>query len=681
MPRPPRRVLPLVGSRQETLDRALQALGPRRPEDVLWVSRALEDVDPFEVTSPAALRRRLGGSTHAVVLDGHDGLHADVLAACPGFLLAGGTLVLRLPPEPVAPVHLAVHPSRVVHRSAGTIFEGRLRAALGAAPRCDAEGVPGGSPPTEGTPEQQAIVDTLLEAVRAERPSLHALLARRGRGKSTALGQVLGQAAREGRRVALCAPDPTAGAVAAEAAGVVLPFLTPEQALAADPTDAPWDVLAIDEAARCPVPWLRALARHHGGTLLFATTTGGYEGTGQGFVLRFLASLRDDPRPLHRHHLHAPIRWDAEDPLETWLDGILLDHATPGTLLAEGSAAVRFEHVAPDRLASDDLVLQQVHGLLQHAHYRTTPADLQRLLDGPNLYLHAAFEGPSVVAVNLVAVEGGLPPADAVAMRDGGLRIRGHALPDTLVCHMGALDAALGCWIRSVRLAVHPERRRRGLARALADHVHRHHLSPARRHGPVDGFGTLFGAVPHVVRLRQGLGYRLVRLSASRGSRTGEPSAVMVRPVSDEATQLVDTLAGRTARDLDLVLAMLQGDGELPLSEPLVDALRADLPPPLPLDEAEVTEAVHAYVNGPRPLEAAATALRAWLPSTDRTGWTPTERQLAQDRLFDTHSWTRTAQRAGLPHARAAMRALKRACRRLTLPPVDGTGPPPFTPR
>jgi tRNA(Met) cytidine acetyltransferase len=659
--------LPLVGDRAVTAAHARQAVAALPADDVLWVSRT---EDGPGTLAPAGLRRQLGRSASAVVLDGHDGLHADVLAACPGFLLAGGTLLLRLPPTPVPPAHLAVHPSRCLHRPPSTHFEDRVRRALSTAPLRDPPTAPPGVHATMGTAEQDALIASLSASVVAPAASLHAVLARRGRGKSTALGRVLGHAHRAGLRVALCAPDPSACAVALAAADAPLLVLSPEAALSHDGDGI--DVLAVDEAARLPVPWLRALTRRHPGTLLFATTTGGYEGTGQGFVLRFLTSLADDPRPLAQHRLHRPIRWDADDPLEAWLDEVLLDRATPASLLAAPIASPTFAAIPSSTLTQDDPLAAQVHGLLQHAHYRTTPADLQRLLDAPNLQLHVAREGTQVVAVNLVAVEGGLSEADGRAVRDGRLRVRGHALPETLVSHMGAVAAGSGCWIRSMRLAVHPARRRRGLARALVEHVHAFHLDPLRPHGPVDGFGTLFGAAEHVVGLRASLGYHMVRLGASRGSRTGEPSAVMVRPVTPWAEELVATLSGRTARDLDLLLALLHGEGALDLEPGLIHRIRQALPAPVPLTEAEIIEAVHAYVQGPRPLEAAAAALRAWLPTTDRRGWTALEARLAQDRLFDTRSWTASAHRASLPHPRAAMRALKRACRRLPLPDPSG---------
>ena len=207
------------------------------------------------------------------------------------------------------------------------------------------------------TAEQQALT-AALAASSAGPPTLHAVVAARGRGKSTALGQALACVQAKGLRVALCAPDDDAGAVAHAAGHGRIPRLGPMEAL----STGPWDVLAIDEAARLPVPWLLALARRHPGTLWFATTTGGYEGTGQGFVQRVLATLEADPRPLTRHTLHAPIRWDAGDPLEAWLDDLLLaspPSATPGP--PQRTLSV----VSPQELADDEATLGAVHQLLQ----------------------------------------------------------------------------------------------------------------------------------------------------------------------------------------------------------------------------------------------------------------------------------------------------------------------------
>ena len=167
------------------------------------------------------------------------------------------------------------------------------------------------------------------------------------------------------------------------------------------------------------------------------------------------------------------------------------------------------------------------------------------------------------MAATLVALEGSLPLERCRSMARGAERIRGHALADTLVCHSGRVDAGSLSMVRSVRIAVHPDARREGVGAALVDHVHASYAP--------DLFGTLFGATAELLQFRRSVGYALVRVGASRGTRTGEPAAVMLRPVSERATRLLDGLREDLARDLPLQLELLAADLVL---EP---ALRASL--------------------------------------------------------------------------------------------------------
>src|SRR5690606_2622683 len=119
----------------------------------------------------------------------------------------------------------------------------------------------------------------------------------------------------------------------------------------------------------------------------------GYEGTGRGFVLRFLAWQKSEPRPSAIHTLSAPVRFDAGDPLERLVfDALALD-AEPASLAGVDLDAARPEALDRDALASDEALLREVFGLLVHAHYRTTPSDLERMLDAPNLRVHVMRAG------------------------------------------------------------------------------------------------------------------------------------------------------------------------------------------------------------------------------------------------------------------------------------------------
>jgi tRNA(Met) cytidine acetyltransferase len=67
-------------------------------------------------------------------------------------------------------------------------------------------------------------------------------------------------------------------------------------------------------------------------------------------------------------------------------------------------AAIEAVALDRDALVADETQLREFFGLLVHAHYRTTPGDLHRLLDAPNLRLHALRHRGQVVAACLLAL-------------------------------------------------------------------------------------------------------------------------------------------------------------------------------------------------------------------------------------------------------------------------------------
>ncbi len=667
------------GAREETRAEALGLLEGLGDDAVAWVSRE-EDV---RFVHAEGARSLLGRAFDAVVIDLHDGLDADVLGQCQGLVWGGGCLVLRMPEAPPPQPALVTYPFS--EADVGTRFWRRLERGLGpcalapilsVAPLRDGRPTPAenearcrpavtslrsviapAAHDASGTASQRALTERLAETFTSETPALAAILADRGRGKSSALGLALKEAlSRRPLQVALTAPS-------AEAALEVLRF-APEGAVGFVPLfelargAERFDVIVVDEAAQLPVPLLTRLVRRHPRAhIAFASTVHGYEGTGRGFSLRFLAWAEEQPRPLLRFTLEEPIRWAAGDPLErTFFDILALD-AEPAHL--DEVDLGELEHVVfdRDRLAENPRTLRELFGLLVQAHYRTTPSDLHRLLDAPNLAVHALLHRGQVVAATLVAMEGGLSPELSSALARGATRIRGHALADTLVCHSSRPDAGPLSMVRSVRIAVHPELRRHGLASTLVEHVH-------RTYAP-DLFGTLFGATPEVLRFRRSLGYELVRVGVSRGARTGEPAAVMVRAVSPRAVSLVSELRGELARELPLSLELLELEGEL--SPALKSALSADLPAAPPLTDDALRSAVKSYLEGPRPYESAAFALTRFVEENAGAlaELGAQDRALIDARIRERRAWAEAAVAAGYPSVPAAMRALRRALRAL----------------
>lgn len=628
-----RSLLVLRGEPPETAARARRAVADLPDHEVCWLDRI------------ADARRLLGGSVSAVVLSLHDGIDADLLGAAHGLVRGGGTLILRAGNAPsTGPLttRLAVWPhtaADVGDRLERRLWD-RLRSVPSGSPRLAPE-VPGGSA------EQDALVAALRDGLDGP-AAVWWVTADRGRGKSTGVGRAL-----QGRPAVLTGADARATSVLAAVSG--LSWTAPREV-------GETDVLVVDEAARLPLPVLQDLLRTHPGAhVVLVSTTRGYEGSGGGLQLRLGPWLERDPRPQRVLRLDTPIRWDPHDPLEAALfDALALDaDVAPAAAVAEASvASVVHERLDRDVLAGDERLLREVFGLLRVAHYRTTPSDLHRLLDAPNLEVHVLRHDGHVVAANLLAHEGALPAVRVAAAIRGDLRLAGHALADALAVQGGHAALAQRRLVRSVRVATHPSLRRRGLAAHLIEATH--------RTVPADHFGTLFGATPALVGFRRALGYEVVRLGSRRGDRTGLPSVVMLR--GDVAG-----LRAQLAADLPVQLAYLAA--EAPLDPGLTEALTAGLPTTTLVDG---DRALHRYAHGPASQESAAAALRAWL---DRhPGWQaklpPSDVALITARVVELQSWRAVAERAGTG-VRGAMRALRRAVAvLLSDPPAAPEGEP-----
>src|SRR5690606_8867330 len=308
----------------------------------------------------------------------------DVLGQCHGFVRGGGALISRLPPSGQTPranlSRMAVWPYTVddVGDRCWQLFETALARAQVAHP----EPIAPVTTLIEGTAEQAAVVERLVSMWSGDTPSRVTLIADRGRGKSAAMGLALRPMGKW--RIAVTGGDPNATReVLRFARDGDLEFVPLAQLLN---TNDPYDIIVVDEAAQVPVPMLQRLVHaQRDAHLAFATTTHGYEGTGRGFGLRFVSWLEDKAGPVTSLTLDTPIRWAFGDPVEACVfDALLLD-AEPAEIavadvgaLAEAAVPVAFDR---DRLLADRDLLRQFFGLLVQAHYRTTPGDLQRMLD------------------------------------------------------------------------------------------------------------------------------------------------------------------------------------------------------------------------------------------------------------------------------------------------------------
>ena len=615
-----RRVLVLAGSHAWGQQAAHAVLASA--EHALWLGQPEHAPAGTQAMASSRAREVLGEEFDLVCLDVHQGFDPEALGAVAGTVRAGGLLLMLTPPLEVWPqwadpgrARIAVAPfgpeavtGRLVARLARLMTDhGGVAVAtpagvvaLGAAP---AEAPSQPRPlSTDGpwrTQDQAEAVAALLKvrAGRARRPVV--LTADRGRGKSAALGIAAGQLLAQGPiSIVITAPSPRAvrATFALARATLGLPahggaahrleaplggrliFLAPGELLAHAIKP---DLVLVDEAATLPVPVLEHLLDTHK-RIAFATTVHGYEGTGRGFTLRFRAYLDAHTPSWRAVHLQTPIRWAAGDPLEAFTFRALCLHASAAPDAAVVGAipeACVVQRVDRDALAADESTLTGLFGLLITAHYRTTPTDLYRLLDAPNMAVWLARWQGQVVGAALVAQEGGFSPALGAAIYEGRRRPPGHLLPETLAAQSGLVAAPGLRGARVVRIAVHPAVQARGLGGRLLTAI-----GLAARADGLDYVGSSFGATQRLLRFWLGHGLVPARMGVIRGKSSGAFSAVVLQPLSAEGAALTVAAQARLADELPHAL----GDGLRTLQPALaLQLLRAAPQVHAPVAEAD----------------------------------------------------------------------------------------------
>ena len=250
-------------------------------------------------------------------------------------------------------------------------------------------------------------------------------------------------------------------------------YLSPE--LITVETDV--DALMVDEAASFPIAQLEAYAdscRH----LVLSTTVEGYETAGRALALRVLpaadpandSTARQAMLQLNPEH---PWRWSAGDPLEEFVDRLLLTHIPFGMPELENTTPSDRERLAKqsltrlihrDELLSDDALFANIHALLMSTHYQSGTKDLEHLLDAPTIQLWIQQIDNHVVGALLLEFEGSIDLHLHEAILAKRRRLKNQLLPQ-LLAQMANSKAGLSRrYARVLRLAVTPALRRQGIA-------------------------------------------------------------------------------------------------------------------------------------------------------------------------------------------------------------------------
>ncbi|WP_086953463.1 tRNA(Met) cytidine acetyltransferase TmcA [Xenorhabdus innexi] len=573
-----RRLLVLSGENQWS-EQVVASLKSQLQGD--WITIASETPDAVE---PAKAIGLLGREFLHGVFDATRGCNAEALAILAGTLKAGSWLVMRVPvwsqwadlPDDdsarwnesagvIATPHFIRHIQQQILNAPDCLLwrQGKPFHAL-LLPQTPSWKMPDGNP----TAGQKRILEQLLQVSQG----VWVITAPRGRGKSALAGML----ARQWQGVCwLCAPAKITTEVIRRYAesfsnGIedtdadtqqipfwsvdnLLKFIRQKKSRSQSSTDqqpisADW--LLVDEAAAIPTPQLAELIQHFPRVLL-TTTVQGYEGTGRGFLLKFCAALPD----CQIKELKTPMRWSENDPLENWLDNALLfDDSNlflPSLPAPKIENNLSFQTINQSEWLRQPQLLRQFYGLLASAHYRTSPLDLRRLLDGNGMTFLAALscsenDNSHLIGALWMVNEGGLSPVLAHEIWAGRRRPRGNLVAQSLAAHGGFPQAATMRSQRVSRIAVQAQYRRLGVAQRLIAQQ-----CQAARSQNLDFISVSFGYTAELWSLWQKCGFQLVRMGTHLEASSGCYAAMAILPLSEEGKWLARTAQQQLARDTD----------------------------------------------------------------------------------------------------------------------------------
>lgn len=446
-------------------------------------------------------------------------------------------------------------------------------------------------------------------------------------------------------------------------------------------------MLMVDEAAGLPVDSLWAAL----GTdrVVYATTIHGYEGAGRGFSVRFRDHLAASAHDDETITLTDPIRYAAGDPVEVWaFDALALDARPAVDQVVAGTepADTSYEALAAPDLCDDRRLLSEAFGLLVQAHYRTEPDDLSRLLDAPNVATRALVADGHVVAVALLAREGGLDAATRERAYDG-MRIRGNMIPDLLMSQLRDEAAGKPVGVRVLRIATHPAVRSQGLGSRLLDHIRTEVMDGLSSLIPppsaaqqatdadeppaitADWLGVSFAATPDLLSFWRQSGFHTVDFSRTRNDRSGRHSAIMFDPLTEAGTGLTARTTRRFVRRLPGLchdtLATLDPD-VLRGTLRAIDGAHVPAPALSDWEWSVVASAVYGpgqFDVAPTPFAHLAVAYFADHPDPDAAPLSPPEERLLITRVLQSRDWETTATELGYHSTRECMLAIGDAFR------------------
>ena len=416
------------------------------------------------------------------------------------------------------------------------------------------------------TIEQQDVINWVRQSIHSQYANYLVLTGKRGRGKSTILGQAINTliSCERNRSLSIVIVSQTRTNVeqitqqidtynlkksnTGVRSNVKIKFMPADEFLLDKPKVS---LLIIDEAASIPLPQLSEITVSNSSVIL-STTLDGYEGSGMGFSNKLEKLLCVNPKRITHLKLTHPLRWPENDVIEKILEKCFIpsEHSPP--IPVKDSENFKLEDLSITRLNRDELITKhslvyELFKLLAIAHYRTTPDDLRYFLDAPGVEIWAAFYQQKIYATLIVATEGNIEQEFIEPIWLGERRLKGHLIPQSLCAQSGFKQACQLSYKRILRIAVKTDCQNRGMGTHLLNTVIRHSLFTKQ----TDFIGASFGIDKALIAFWEKNDFFAVRHGHKANARSGLKSIIMLNSLSARAHTLMSLLETYFARDME----------------------------------------------------------------------------------------------------------------------------------
>ncbi|WP_293746870.1 GNAT family N-acetyltransferase [uncultured Paraglaciecola sp.] len=559
-----RQLLVLTGQEQWTINTADTLLGDHDFQNTLWVGDTQSEYQNINIKN---YRSKLGHEYDFVVLNCFSGFRANAAMALSGTIKAKGLMILLCPdidlwptyddPEKINRISFGYNQQKInsqFFRYLSSAFtEDHFVAVCTKDQFSGSVAIAEKMSVTHNFDQQNQAVEGIIRVALGHRNRPLVLTADRGRGKSSALGIAAAELMKQYSKTiwvtALHLDNteqifghalrmlPMASATKSNITfqGSSLNFKPIDQLLNSKEST---NLLLVDEASSLPIHILIKLANKYP-RIVFSSTIHGYEGSGRGFEMRFIKQLSQLRPDFKRMQMAQPIRWYQHDTLEQfWFKTMFQNVQQDSKNIDSDSQPISYRHISKTQLFNNKKLLADVFRLLINAHYQTSQDDLQRLLDAPEIECFIMTRGNTLLGVVQTVEEGG-NYFDELAenIADCSRRVKGHLVAQNIASSYNTEPFLLSKQWRISRIAIEPEHQRKGLGKQLIDYVEQQ-----AKQQDINFLSASFGCNADILRFWYRSEFILAKLSSKPEVSSGEHSGICIKPLTNEALHLSDSI-------------------------------------------------------------------------------------------------------------------------------------------